>query len=113
MTAWAKARGASWEIVADPSRDVPVLIFTGESFGVGGGVWVGSTIGIPFKGDRRRLNDGRLGEPFFVAVVFGLALREPEAPAIVVNDDGDVIGVVERSGAAIEGRVIEGPFRRC
>jgi hypothetical protein len=29
-----------------------------------------------------------------------------------MDDDGDVVGIVERRGGAIEGGVIEGPFRR-
>ena len=41
-----------------------------------------------------------------------LALSEPEPPAVVVDHDGDVVGVVEGRGAALEGRVVEVPLRR-
>ena len=41
-------------------------------------------------------------KPLFQIVVFGLALRQTEPPAIVMDDDSDVIGVFEGRRRAIE-----------
>jgi len=48
----------------------------------------------------------------FQFVVFRLALGEAEAPTIIMNHDGDVVGIVERRRAAIERGIVEMPLRR-
>ena len=53
-----------------------------------------------------------LGEPRSSSPYCGLAVREPESPAVVVDHDRDVIRVVEGRRAAIEGGVVELPLRR-
>ncbi len=55
---------------------------------------------------------GPCGEPLFQIVVFRLAFGEAEPPAVIVDRDRDVIGVIEGCGAAIESGVVEIPFRR-
>ena len=69
-------------------------------------------IGVAFHCDRRNGDDRRSSEPFLQSVIFRLAFRQSEAPAIIVNHDGDVIGIVERRRGAIECRIVEVPFRR-
>jgi hypothetical protein len=44
-------------------------------------------------------------------VVRRLALGQPQPPAIVVDDDADVIGVVKSGGAGLERSVAEPPLR--
>ena len=52
------------------------------------------------------------GEPLLQVSVFRLSLRHPEPPAIVVDHDRDVVGVVEGRRAAVERGLVELPFRR-
>lgn len=47
----------------------------------------------------------------FQIVVFCLALSEAEPPPVIVDHDTDVIGIVEGRSAALEGGIIELPFR--
>ena len=42
----------------------------------------------------------------------GFARGEAEAPAIIVDHDGDMIGIVEGRGGALERGVVEIPLRR-
>src|SRR6476469_4423828 len=67
---------------------------------------------VAFQRDRRYGDRRKLTEAFLDVVVFPFAVGEAEAPAIVMDDDGDLIRVVERRGTAIERRVIELPLRR-
>ncbi len=61
----------------------------------------------------RRHADGRAGgELLLQRVVLGLALGQAQPPAVVVDHDRDVVGVVERRRGAVEGRVVEVPLRR-
>ena len=55
---------------------------------------------------------GTLRKLLFERVVFCLAFGKTLPPAIIVNHDRDVIRIVERLCAALEGRVIEVPLRR-
>ena len=55
---------------------------------------------------------GACGKPLFQVVVFRLAFRQAEPPAIIVDHDGDVIRIVEGRRAAIERGVVEIPLRR-
>ena len=69
-------------------------------------------IGIAFKSDGRHGDDRTRGEALFEIVIFGLAFRQAEPPAVIMDDDGDVIRVVKRPCAAIKRRIIEVPLRR-
>ena len=60
----------------------------------------------------RHRDDRTNREPILEGVISRLALSHTKAPAIVVDDDADVIRVVEGRGAAVERRVIEAPLRR-
>ena len=52
------------------------------------------------------------GKPLFQIVVFRLALGQAEPPAVIMDHDGDMIRIVERCRGAIEGGIVEIPFRR-
>ena len=69
-------------------------------------------IGVAFKGDGGHGDGGEFGQPLFQFVVFRLARSQTKPPAIVVDHDGDMVGVVEGRRAALEGGVIEIPLRR-
>ena len=68
------------------------------------------TIGITFKRNGRHRDDWACGKPLFHVVVFRLTFCEAESPAIIVDDDGDVVGIVKGRRAAIERGVIERPI---
>src|SRR5262249_57355312 len=68
-------------------------------------------IGIAFEGDSGNRDGWRGGETLLELVVFRLALGQALAPAVVVDHDGNVIGVVEGGGAAVERGVVELPLR--
>src|SRR5206468_6950809 len=84
----------------------------GELPGIGAGVRVRSAVGVAFEGDRRHADDRPSGEPLLQVVVFRLAVGQSQPPAVVVDHDLDVIRVVERRRAAVEGGVVEAPPRR-
>src|SRR5581483_1359343 len=69
-------------------------------------------IGIAFHGDGGHGDRWKCGELRFDRLVSGLALGETEAPAVVMDRDGDMVRIVESLGAAREGRVVELPLRR-
>jgi hypothetical protein len=41
-----------------------------------------------------------------------LTFRQTDSPAVIMDDDGDMVRVIEGCGAALERRIIEAPFRR-
>ena len=69
-------------------------------------------VGVAFEGDGRHGDDGRLGQSALQRVVLRLAVAQADPPAVVVDHDRHVIGVVERGGAALERGVVEVPLRR-
>src|SRR6266536_626599 len=105
-------RGLLRQVVSNPAGDDPVLVFAGEHLGVSGGLRMGRTGGITFKSDGRDSDYRRFGKPLFQIVVFRLAVCEPKPPAIVMDNDGDVIGIIEGRRGAIELGVVEVPLRR-
>src|SRR5713226_3829016 len=105
-------RGFLRQIVPDAALDDPVRIFTREFLGIGTGVWMRRTIGITFKGNGGHGYDRTSGKPLLQIVIFRLAFSQCESPAIIMDHDADVIRIVEGRCTAIEGCVIEIPFRR-
>jgi hypothetical protein len=79
--------------MADAAPDEPVRIPAREFFGIGLGLGMRCAIGIAFKRDRRHADDRRLGETLFEIVIFRLAFGQIEAPAIIMDDDGDISAV--------------------
>src|ERR1700746_3524593 len=97
--------------MANPTVDRSVYILAGELPGVGCGLRVRRAIGVTLerKGGPRDVRACR--EALFQFGIVRLALREPEPPTIVMDHDADMVRVVEGGGAAVEGRLIEVPFR--
>ena len=95
----------------DATRDEPVCISARELLGVGAAVGVRRAVGIAFEGDGGHGDDGKFGELPFYRVVFRLALGQAEPPAVIVDRNRDMVGVIEGSRAAIELGVVEITFR--
>jgi hypothetical protein len=95
--------------VADAREDA-MRVRSGESIRVR--LAIGErTVEVTRDGDGRHRHDRALRELRLETVELSLAIGEALSPAIVVDDDGDVIRVIERRGRAIERRVIEAPLR--
>src|SRR5262249_24663139 len=84
----------------------------GKFIGIRTGLRVWRTVGITFKRNGGHRYDGKRGKPLFQIVIFRLALRQAEPPAVVMDHDADVIRVVEGRGTTIERGIIEVPLRR-
>ncbi len=97
------------QVVSNAAMEGAMSVSARELLCVGARGRMRSAVGIAFKGYRRDRDDRKLCEPFFQDVILALALRRPQAPAIVMNYDADVIRVVERGRGAIESGVIEVP----
>ena len=68
-------------------------------------------VGVAFERDRGHRDHRPRGELLLELGVLGFAVGEPEPPAVVVDHDRDVVGVVEGRCAALEGGVVEVPLR--
>ena len=102
-----------WKVVTDASLDEPMRILPGEFLGIGARIGMRRTVRVAFEryrgnGDRRKFR-----KALFKRGVFRLAFCKAETPAIIVDDDGDVIWIVEGRRASIERGVVEPPLRRC
>ena len=95
-----------------PPCDESVSVFARELPGIRRRFRMRCAVRIAFHGDRRHADHRRLGKPLLERVILPLALGEAEPPAIVVDDDVDVVRIVEGLRAAVERRVVEFPFRR-
>ena len=84
----------------------------GEFRGVGTRFGMRRAVRIALERDGGHGDHRRFCEPPLQLVVLGLTFAQTEPPAIVVNGDLDVIRIVEGCRAALEGGVVEGPFRR-
>ena len=70
------------------------------------------TIGIPFEGNGGHGDGWAECKPLFQLVVLWFALCQAEPPAVIVDDDRDMVRIVERCRRAIEGSSIELPLWR-
>src|SRR6187402_416361 len=98
------------KIVTDAAFDDPMLVWPGEFPGICAGVRMRRTIGITFESDGGNSNDRTFGQTLFQRVVFRLTFRQTEPPAVIVNDDADMIGIVEGLGGARERGLVEVPL---
>lgn len=69
------------------------------------------SVSIAFEGDCRHGNDGEFGKALLQPVEFCLAIRQTEAPAIIVYRDPHVIRILQGCRAAIERRIVKLPLR--
>src|SRR5689334_9196225 len=99
-------------IVTDAASDQPLRIFAGDFFRVRRALSMRRLVVVAFERESGVVCLVTLRQPFFELVIFRLALGERESPAIVVDGDRDMIGIVERRRAAVERRIVEFPFRR-
>src|SRR4029453_2258445 len=83
------------KVVSDAALDHSVRIFARELLGVDTRLGMWRTVGVALEGDRGHGDDRGFGEPIFQRGVFGLPFSQPQPPAIVVDDDVAVVGVVE------------------
>ena len=81
--------------MTDTARYIPVLIFASEFMGIGRRVRVRSSIGVPFQRDGWNANRRGLCQLLFGIIVFLLAFGKSKPPAVVMDDDGDMVGIVE------------------
>src|ERR1700722_13605629 len=70
------------------------------------------TVGVAFHRNGWNADGRALRKSIFEIGVFRLALDQAQSPTVVVNYDGDMIGVVERRGGTIKRGIIEIPLRR-
>jgi hypothetical protein len=98
--------------VPNTALDEPERIFAREFLGVGTALRVRCAGGVVLKGNGRHGDDRNLGKLLFQIVVFRLAFSQPEPPAIIMDDDGNVVRIVEGRRTAIERGVVEVPLRR-
>ena len=73
---------------------------------------MGRTVGVALEGDRGHGDDRGFGEPILQLGALGFALGQAQTPAVVVDDDVDVIRVLKRRRAAIKGGIVKAPLRR-
>src|ERR1700722_8072671 len=99
------------QVVPDAAGDGPVLVPARELLPVGTGIRMGRTVRVAFQGDGGHRDDGAAGQTSFQVVVLCITGGQAESPAVVVDDDVDVIGIVEGAGALVEGRFVEDPLR--
>src|SRR5262245_54868703 len=71
-----------------------------------------SSISVTLKRDCRQIDYWPFRQPSFKLVVYTFAFRKAEALTIVMNNDGNVIGIVESNRSPFEGRIIETPCGR-
>src|SRR5262245_37905212 len=84
-----------------------------EFLRIGTAVWVGCAISIAFKSDRRHCDHGTFSKPLFKLVILPLAFGQAQSPAVIVDDDTDMVRVIKGGSAPLERRIVEAPLRRC
>src|SRR3954469_15302841 len=89
-----------------------VCVFAREFPGVSTSVRMRRAVGITLKCDGGNGDYGSRSQPPFKLVILRLAFGQSKPPAVVVDDDLYVVGVVEGGRATVERCVVEAPFRR-
>src|SRR5262245_8807104 len=90
-----------------------MCVLAREFLCIGTAVLVGCAISITFKGDRGHCDHRTFSKPLFKLVILRLAFGQAQSPAVIVDDDTDMIRVIKGGSAALERRIVEAPFRRC
>src|ERR1700733_4534393 len=99
------------QVVPDAALDDPVLVLAGEFAGVGAGVRVRCAVGVPLQGDGGDGDSRKAGQLPLQVVVSRLSRGQAEPPAVIVDHDRDVVGIVEGGRAACECGVVKSPLR--
>src|SRR5207237_10820083 len=100
------------QIVPDTARDEAVFIAAREFPGIGTGLWMRCPIGISFQRNRGHADVRSCSEPLFQLIIFRLAFSQSKPPTVIMDHDADMIRIVESRSAALEGGIVEVPFRR-
>ena len=106
-----RRRGFLGKVVSDATLDRSVRIGAGELRGICAWVRMWCAVGVTLERDGGHGDDRTFRELFLRLAVSSFAVGESQSLAIVVNRDRDVIRVLEGRDAAIEGGIVEGPFR--
>src|ERR1700693_4150445 len=83
------------QIVSDAALDQAVLILAREFFRVRRGLRMRRAVRVTFERDGGDADGRKLSEACFEVVVFPLAVRQTESPAVVVDDDRNMIAVIK------------------
>ena len=83
--------------MADAPHHGPMLVRSDEELAIGGGVRMRRAIGVALQGERRDRDPGTLGKSPLVLIELGGSRSQPEPPPVVMDDDLDVVGIVERA----------------
>src|SRR6185437_9493168 len=67
-------------------------------------------VGIAFHGDGWHRDDRTLHEPPLEIVISRFALGEAKPPAVIMNHDRHMVGIIEGLRAAIERGIVKIPF---
>src|SRR5262249_29632176 len=100
------------QVVFYSAGDRPMRVLAREFLGVRGGFRMRRPVGVALEGNGGYADVRARGQTLLQLLVLRLAIGQAQAPAIVVNDDGDMIRIVKSSGTALEGRLVEIPLRR-
>jgi hypothetical protein len=98
--------------VSDAPRDRSVRVFAQELVCVCAWIRVRCAVGVAFECNRWNRNRRALGQAAFKIVISHLAFSQTEAPAVIVDDDVDMVRIVERRRGTLERGVVEVPLRR-
>ena len=99
--------------MTDAALDRPVLIRTGEFGCVGRRKRVRRAIRVALQRDGWHGNPRSHRQSLLDGIEATLALGEAEPPAVIVDDDRDMVRIVESCRRAGERRVVERPLRRA
>src|SRR5579862_2352076 len=67
-------------------------------------------IGITFHGNGRHCDEWACGKALFQVQVSVLPFRQPETPAVIMDHDVHMIGIIEGSRTLIKRSVVKIPF---
>jgi len=98
--------------VSNAALDRSMFVFAGKFLRVGTRRGMRRSIGVTFERNGRDRDNGIDRQPLFQIGISCFAFGEALAPAIIVDGDGNMVRVFEGLCAALEGGVIEVPFRR-
>jgi len=89
-----------WQVMADAACQCPMLVLASESLGIGCGRRMCGAVGVALHGDRRHGDSGRVRQTGFQRIVFAFSVGQAQAPAVVMDNDVDVVRIFERRRAA-------------
>lgn len=98
------------QVVTDAAADQAMLVGASEARAIRSWFGVRRPVGVTFHSDRRHRDRWRRCKHCFGCIVSRLAFHETQTPAIIVNHDCDMVGVVEAFRRALLDAIVEMPF---